>query len=158
MDNNTRNTWIAVVVIVILIILGVWLWKANSVPSQPASSGSTMMLPYGTVTLGLGEQGVFQGITITPLSVVEDSRCNQGVQCVQAGTVRLNVRSDVAATSKSQQDIMKLASTTQVDTFSVSLVSVNPVPQAGNKINNKDYRFTFDVHESASGAGLQGKG
>lgn len=160
---NQRNAWIAVVVVVIILVAGAAIWQMNSGPSQDQTtsstpSGATMILPYGQVTLSLGQTGAYQGISITPVSVAEDSRCATGNQCVWAGTVRVVIRS-VVDNDLPRQDTVSLGSTTPVGTFSVSLVTVTPSPRAGEQVSNTDYRFTFDVHESAaSGTGLQGKG
>ncbi|MBX4209443.1 hypothetical protein KW799_02025 [Candidatus Parcubacteria bacterium] len=160
--DNQRNSWIAgVVVLLIIIVGGVYLWRSNANPGNSTAtttpSGSTMMLPYGRTTLGIDQEGVFRGITIRPLSVAEDSRCGAGVQCIQAGTVRVVVRSDLGAGS-SRQDTVALGSTTPVSTFTISLISVEPSAKAGAKIADKDYRFTFEVHQNGDGSGLEGKG
>ncbi|HVT74878.1 MAG TPA: hypothetical protein VHD69_00425 [Candidatus Paceibacterota bacterium] len=161
--NNEKNygMWAVGAIVVILIGLSMYFWanRDNGIATDATStpSGSTMILPYGTATLALGQQGVFPGITIIPLSVSQDSRCAAGVQCIWAGTVQVVVRS-AFDNGASRQDVMTLGSTTSVGDFSVSLVSVQPEARADVDIKDADYRFTFDVHQSADGVTLEGKG
>ncbi|HVU06685.1 MAG TPA: hypothetical protein VHE10_02765 [Candidatus Paceibacterota bacterium] len=163
MDNNQKNygMWAVVVLIVILVGLSIYFWNTRGASTTPSStstpSGTSMVNPYGTATVGLGQEAVFPGITIIPLSVSEDSRCAAGVQCIWAGTVRVVVRS-VLDSGGSQQDVISLGSTTPIDAYTVSLISVEPQAVASTKIADQDYRFTFDVHQNASGVTLQGKG
>lgn len=162
-NTSKKNYWIAGVVIVILIIAGIVIFKASSgtpvaqvVPGLPSTAiepiNSSMVLPYGQVTLRIGESGSFRGITIRPTAVTEDSRCAAGVQCIWAGRVVVTVESTLDSTATLTNSIT-LGSTTAVDTFTVSLVSVTPGQVAGTQISNADYRLTFDVHQSGSGAG-----
>lgn len=149
-----RNSWIAVIVIVVLIIIGIFIYKSNKAPSgadiglEGAPSGVTTVRPYGQMEIKIGETASFRGITITPLSVIEDSRCPQNVQCIQAGTVRVNVRSELDS-GATREDIVKLNSTSTIDTFKVALVKVTPNTTAGKTIANGDYRFTFEVRQGA---------
>ncbi len=166
MENpNASKTgyWVGGIIIVILIIGGIVLWRANS--AKPAATDntpttSTTVLPYGPVTLGIGETANFNGISITPMTLAEDSRCATGVQCVWAGTVRVAVRSDFQGLP-SRQDTISLGTTTPVSTFSILLTGVTPAKTASATIANSDYRFTFEVHQSAGaadGSDLEGKG
>lgn len=108
----------------------------------------------------LGQTGAFSGITIKPLSITEDSRCAKGVQCIQAGTVRVVVTS--TPSSGPVENTLKLGQIVPVSTFTVGLTSVDPYPEAGKKISESDYRFTFEVHQSANTGtdikGLESKG
>ncbi|MDE1875004.1 MAG: hypothetical protein KGI79_03475 [Patescibacteria group bacterium] len=166
MDNNSSSKtgyWITGIILVIIVI-GVWIWSASSNPSVSQTGATTtpdqsgvMIRPYGTATIGLGQTATFQGIAITPISVAKDTRCSSSAQCVTPGTVQVVVRSDLAS-GASEQDTMTLGSTTQVDMFAITLTDVAPQPQAGSTIPSQNYQFTFDVHQSASGVGLQGKG
>ncbi len=167
MDNKNQGNyywiwWVAVVLAIIIASIYIWTTRGGgsadtTAPAAQTDTGSTLIHSFGLVTIGLGQQARFQGITIHPLSIAEDSRCAAGVQCIQAGTVRIVVES-VFDSGTSEQDTMALGTTTTVGGFAVALTSVDPQALAGTRIANQDYRFTFDVHESASGAGLQGKG
>ncbi len=56
-------------------------------PSRPEVS-----LRDRLVALALGRHTSFAGREFVPVRIEEDSRCPTGVQCIQAGTVRLLVR------------------------------------------------------------------
>ncbi len=165
MDNErTSQTgyWVAGI-IVALVVGGIVLWKTKSAtaPADGTSTiGSTTVRPYGKVTVGLGESAAFNGITVTPQTVAEDSRCAAGVQCVWAGTVRLAIKSDFPSGS-SRHDTVALGSTTPVGTFTVGLTAVTPAKKADSTIKNSDYRFTIEVHQNGTNSGseeLEGKG
>jgi hypothetical protein len=164
-ENNNNGTWITVAIVVVLLIIGgIYLIRHRTGATGDNNATSTenltssAVLPYGQTTVGLGESASFRGITITPTSVAEDSRCPKGVQCIQAGTVRLNVRAtlDNGSTSNTTVTLGKAAA---VSTFSVTLTAVSPDKQQNKTISGPDYRFTFEVRESAGGTEeLQGKG
>ena len=164
MENNNQRNWLIGGVIAIVVIMGLIIWVASSSTGSGNATttpdGTTSMVsPYGVITLGLGQDGVFPGITIRPVSVAEDSRCNTGVQCIQAGTVRVIVTSTVLGSPT--QNTIGIGQTVSVSTFTVALNSVSPYPIAGTKIANSDYRFTFEVHQSIGGSTnteIQGKG
>src|SRR5687768_3853772 len=65
------------------------LVTAGCAPATPPPQGP---LRDGTVTVGLGGHARFAGLDVEPVRIEEDSRCPTGVQCIQAGTVRLLVR------------------------------------------------------------------
>jgi hypothetical protein len=152
MENQRNYSWVWILIVIIVLVAGIFIYRSSSDDTytgspEATSTGSVTILPYGRATLSLGEEATFRGITIKPVSVLEDSRCPAGVQCIQAGTVRINVESQVGNTTR--QDIVRLGSATTVDTFAVTLVSVLPATKAGSQIPSGDYIFTFDVHQSA---------
>lgn len=97
--------------------------------------------PNGPVEVSLGQRAELGGYAVTPLRVLEDSRCPTGVQCVWAGRVRLEVRieGDRARTTGELATDKPLA----LEGGEVSLLGVAPakIPQRG--IAPGDYRFTL---------------
>lgn len=175
MDNQNNDTkyvwwWVGGIILLALIIGGTYLLRSGEEATEVDENGnelststiqSTMILPYGNTTLGIGETASFRGISIRPVSLSEDSRCPQGVQCIQAGTVRVNVQAtyDNGATVN---QIVRLGSETVFGTFSVGLTSVEPAQRQNVTIDPEDYRFTFKVSQSAGAQddleGLEAKG
>lgn len=156
-NEKTNNMWIWIIVAIIVIIGLFFMFtrkgattttenSANGATSTPTSS--LAIRPYGEVTLKLGETANFNGIAITPLSIEEDSRCAQGVQCIQAGTVRVNVKT-LRNGGLTAENIVGLNAPVVVGTFSVNLTAVTPAPKANSKIADADYRLTFRVNQSA---------
>ncbi len=155
-QNNSRYYWIGGIIAVLIIAGIVMAVRGPSDETVEAqSSDSTLVSPYGVVTIKLGEVANFRGISIRPLSVKEDSRCAQGVQCVWEGTVKLDIESTLDAAGK-RTDTLNLGTTHVIDSFAVSLVSVNPEAKAGQKISDADYRFTIQVNQSGSDEGAEG--
>lgn len=83
------------------------------------------------------------GIQITPLEVLEDSRCPADVQCIQAGTVRLKMllksgENEINATFTLNEPV-------STDTATVTLVNVEPGKISTVTALPADYRFFFKV-------------
>jgi hypothetical protein len=91
----------------------------------------------GIARAGLNQRVYVDGPYVTPLQIVEDSRCPVGVQCVSAGRTRVAVRIDLG----SRSEIAVLCSDTplQVADGQLSLVEVTPAAAAGTKPGA--YRF-----------------
>lgn len=94
----------------------------------------------GPARAGIGQTIQVDGIRVTPLAVVEDSRCPKGVQCVWAGRVRIGVRVDFARTEARE---LELGKSIPVADGTLELVEVLPEAVAGRKILPEDYRFGF---------------
>lgn len=103
----------------------------------PTSPGS------GNVSAAIGKSVTAFGITITPLAVVEDSRCPQGVQCIQAGTVRVRVR--ITTALGSTESVMTLSGDpVSAASRSISFIGVAPVKTQGT-MSAANYNFTFAI-------------
>ena len=101
------------------------------------------VLPYGYVTLALNQRAIFKDISIRPLSIEEDSRCPNDVQCIQVGTVR--VRVEVASGMGTSTSILKLGQVFTTEAQSVTLKIVMPDKNSKVMIADADYRLTFNV-------------
>lgn len=100
-------------------------------------------------------QGVtINGVTITPLEIMEDSRCPEGVQCIWAGTVKL--KANLRKPSGNYDAVLELGKAVSTGTEEVTLVSVTPNPKEGKKIAFDDYDFEFTVVESPASAANPG--
>ncbi len=107
------------------------LWPLAACATAPAPSTD------GIARAGLNQRVYVDGPYVTPLQIVEDSRCPVGVQCVSAGRTRVAVRIDLG----SRSEIAVLCSDTplQVADGQLSLVEVTPAATAG--IRPGAYRF-----------------
>jgi len=92
-------------------------------------------------TARLGERIHVDGPQVTPLEVLEDSRCPAGVSCVWAGRVRLRVTVHLGAGDVTRELI--LGEPVQVADGALELVEVRPAPTVAGAIAPGDYRFTF---------------
>lgn len=91
----------------------------------------------------IGETQSFDGVEVTPTALIEDSRCAEGVQCVWAGTVRVNV--EIISGLGTANEIMELNKPITTEAEEITLVSVTPAPKQGVSLSPEDYFFDFDV-------------
>jgi len=117
-------------------------------PSLAGCASTAMVTPNAQkpssfVTAGLGERVRTASLAITPLSVLEDSRCPTNVQCIQAGTVRISVRLQKSAVSSIVT--IGLLAPYQLGKDWVHLVAVCPYPRHPVEQRALGYRFTFGI-------------
>lgn len=89
----------------------------------------------------LKQQVNVAGPKVTPLAVIEDSRCPQLVTCVWAGRVRINARLITARGSQTRE--ITLGQPVHVADGSLELVKVTPLATASKPVKPDDYRFGF---------------
>lgn len=95
------------------------------------------------VAASLNEGASALGVKVTPLSVKEDSRCPVDVQCIQAGTVRLEATLESGLGLGTQIFTLGEAITTEAQV--VVLERVEPAAKAGEDIEPGSYRFYFRI-------------
>jgi hypothetical protein len=98
--------------------------------------------PEGSA-VALGHPVAVADLTITPISVVEDSRCPINARCVWAGRIVVETQVDGAG----WQDVLPLTlgepGTTRGHVL--NLTSAEPGNMAGGpRVQPEDYRFTFE--------------
>lgn len=96
----------------------------------------------GIARAAFNERVYVDGPYVTPLAVLEDSRCPMNARCVWAGRVRLSVRIDLGSRSETR-DIASDAPI-QVADGQLALVEVQPDRVAGDRPGTpRPYRFGF---------------
>lgn len=92
----------------------------------------------------IGETKSGLDVSVTPISIVEDSRCPSDVTCIQAGTVRVKIKilSGLGA-SEMVASLNGTPITTEVE--QIELIEVTPYPNSKIKINISDYVFKFKI-------------
>ena len=95
----------------------------------------------GSVTARLGQTVNVGGPRVTPLAVLEDSRCPMEARCVWAGRLRLSVRVTTGAGSS----VREIASDKplQVADGQLELAGVMPPRSVRGPIKPGDYRFNL---------------
>ena len=117
---------------------------AGAGPATPAEPEA------GSAPVALDQRGVAGGIAVTPLRIEEDSRCPTGVQCIQAGRVRLAVRLEDDGTR--QETVLTLAQPLGLAGGRwLILAAVCPYPSHPGTIAPASYRFTFALDEDGAG-------
>ncbi|HZS43067.1 MAG TPA: hypothetical protein VFA52_02490 [Candidatus Paceibacterota bacterium] len=119
------------------------------VPTSTSSASSTTSIGAvspDTFTVGLNQSVTRSGITATVVEVVEDSRCPVDVNCIWAGTVKVNI--------KLQQRQLFTTQTAELNKpinmygWTGELINVAPIKKASAPISPNDYRFTFRISKS----------
>ena len=119
--------------LILIAALGLGACASTSPASGPAD---------GVTRAGLNQRVYVDGLYVTPLEVLEDSRCPINARCVWAGRTRLSVKVDLGSGS----EVREIASDApiQVADGTLSLVEVQPDRIAGEQPRPvHPYRFGF---------------
>ncbi len=90
----------------------------------------------------LGQATYVDGPVVTPLQVIEDSRCPENARCVWAGRLVLKVR--ITGGSSSSERNLILGEPSPLLDGRLTLISVTPERNTGRTFGPRDYRFTFE--------------
>lgn len=91
----------------------------------------------------LNQKIAVNGVSITPLAVVSDSRCPTDVTCISAGEVTLKTKLEKGSVSK--EVVLKMNVATVFEGMLVTLVSVTPENNSKKPFAKEAYRFIFRV-------------
>jgi hypothetical protein len=106
----------------------------------------------GTVA-ALNQKILTNGVYITPLDVVADSRCPVDVTCIWAGEVTLKTTLEKDGVSKVV--VLKMGVPTTFEHMLVTLVSVTPENNSKKPYTEDAYRFTFRVTADTAAVGAK---
>lgn len=97
----------------------------------------------GIARAALGQTVPVDGPKVTPLAVLEDSRCPMNARCVWAGQVRLKVRVHLGAGDRELE--LTSGKPAQVADGTLELVEIRPdrVAGEGQSLDPAAYRFGF---------------
>ncbi len=95
----------------------------------------------GIARAGIGETAVADGPKVTPLALLEDSRCPMNTQCVWAGQLRISARIDLAKGSEMRE--LTLGKSEQVADGQLTMVEALPERTGEVTLYPEDYRFGF---------------
>jgi hypothetical protein len=132
-----------VFIAVLLGTVATFLFSISEVRTEPVlESASSTPAPETPDVAGvrIGEDIEIAGKSVLVERVLEDSRCPRGVQCIQAGTVRVAVI--VSDGESLATGTLRLLETARIGGLELVLSSVTPEPVAGFPIGT--YRFTID--------------
>ena len=82
-------------------------------------------------------------VTVTALSIIEDSRCPMNARCIQAGTVRISAQVTFGALQATTE--LKLGEPKEVLGKTITLTDVTPLKMVGEQYDFSEYSFTFEV-------------
>lgn len=93
----------------------------------------------GSTELRLGQRAVVGGPTVTPVKVLEDSRCPMEARCVWAGRVRLEVQVETGQGKRTVE--VATDKPAPVADGALSLTNVLPPKSVRTPVAERDYRF-----------------
>ncbi|MFA5877332.1 MAG: hypothetical protein WC880_03125 [Candidatus Paceibacterota bacterium] len=141
---------ISIAVVAVTIFVGlVWYGGQKTLPiteiplDSPILGDGTQFHTYGAVTIRLGEQIVFEDLSVRVISLEEDSRCPTGVQCIQAGTVRVKV--EIVSGLGTSTPIIGLGKSITTEAEVITLTTTTPYPARDVSIVPNEYQFIFTV-------------
>lgn len=98
----------------------------------------------GEATARVGETVRIGDVSLTPLEVVEDSRCPVEVMCVHAGFLR--VRTEIRTGSERRTEVLELRRGIALeDARSLTLSGVEPERRQASAPRPEDYRLVFTL-------------
>jgi hypothetical protein len=124
-----------------------------------SASGEITASPGQEFSLAVGQSAQIagEGLKIRFVEVVNDSRCPQGVECFWQGEVTCLIEITYQQTGFSmaltQPGLTSEPSETDFRDYKITF-GVQPYPQAGKKIANKDYRLQMVITKPALAGGI----
>ncbi len=110
--------------------------QVNEVPPKPEEKASAK----------INQTILVNGIYITPLKVLEDSRCAVDVQCIWAGRVTVNTKLENRATHEVKEIVFTAGPlNTAFSNKNITLVTVQPEKNSKTSITPAQYVFTYSV-------------
>lgn len=92
------------------------------------------------------------GLSITPLAVIQDNRCPVDVQCIQAGTVKISVQ--ISDDIEGVEKILELGKSQSFGDINITLAKVLPKRNSKTTIASADYNFEFIVATASNSTDL----
>lgn len=109
-----------------------------------ASAPATAIMPVPPLTHArLGETVVIGGYRVTPVAVLEDSRCPARVACVWSGQVRLSVRIAALQGRERYSGEMTSMRPLQLRRGSLQIRTIEPQNTTSGNPRPAQYRFGF---------------
>lgn len=94
-------------------------------------------------TAKLNQTILNNGVYITPLDLISDSRCPSDVTCIWAGTATLKTK--LKAGNKTEEIVLTLREPIKFQNKTITLEDVFPAPSSKTVIESPDYKFSFGV-------------
>ena len=110
------------------------------IPQPPPAE--TPVPADGIARAAIGQRVYVDGPYVTPLAVLEDSRCPMNARCVWAGRVRVKMVW-IRGNGEKQPFEVTLGEPTQLADGQFTLESVRPEKRTDIKLKPSDYRFSF---------------
>lgn len=110
-----------------------------------ACAATTPPLLTGTPSAALGQTAQVGSMQVTPIAIVEDSRCPINARCIWAGRLTVRVRVSYSGGREELVGPITLGEPMNIGREQLALESASPDKIAGQPHRPSDYRFTFAV-------------
>lgn len=107
------------------------------------TQNTNIIIPNISRTTKLNKKVIINGVSITPIELISDSRCPVDAQCVWAGTV--DVRVKIENGINVQESKISLGGSIKFLNVGVELKNVLPQPYVGVPIKPENYYFEFNI-------------
>lgn len=112
-------------------------------PTATNSTATSSSTTNNKLEAGIGYTASSNNVKIYPLEVLEDSRCPEDVQCIQAGTVRLKAKVESGLGTSTVTLTLGEPITTEAE--EITLIKVAPTSNSKKVIKPEEYLFTFSI-------------
>ncbi len=134
------------VAVLVAVLIFAWAFAHKSTVPGQQTDNTPYPLPTRTEDLQTKVGETTRGnteVAITPLQIIEDSRCPAGVYCIQAGRLIVNAR--VAENDGGKEYKFTLGEKVDTDYGVITMTGSQPLKKIGVEIKPQDYTFTFHV-------------
>ena len=108
-----------------------------------------LQIPFEEAELSLGETYTSGDFSLKLVDIAEDSRCPEGVECIQAG----RVTADLEIGLEGRTETISLRSDEgerQIGDYYINLIAIDPLAREGVTLSAADYTLTFYITKELS--------
>ena len=125
---------------ILLLVTFAFLFGAIQMSSAQTEKDPIKLKPTEQATIENSD------VKIKFLSVIEDSRCPEGVTCIWAGNAKIKI--EVSCNSRKEEFEINTnlgPKGASFDGYAINLVDLSPVPKEGSATSKESYIATFEV-------------
>ena len=127
----------------VLVLLSLFCCK-NELTQSPLVLGKSIELKYGELIKNTDSQ-----ISIVLDSVLNDSRCPKGAECIWAGNaaVRFVYTSSKKSVSFVLNTLYSFRTDSLIDGYRIKMTKLTPYPELGVNIKQGDYKAEIEINK-----------
>lgn len=113
---------------------------------QPTTSDTSEFPKKETVKMKIAISGEVPGITVTPLEIVEDSRCPINARCIWAGTLRVRTRLYSPNVSVGGTSVFTIGEPLVWNGYTITLIDTDPQKTTDGP-KDGEYSFIYTIEK-----------
>lgn len=139
-----RNGWLLVTLLL--------LYGCNGATQPDQSKGTRNKTAQNQIAIKYGQQITVakEGLTLEFVTVLEDSRCPEGVQCVWEGNARIELSAAKAGNDRSSFELNtndRFPVEAKYLGYLITLIDLQPYPKATKQISLQDYTVNVEIRK-----------